>query len=433
MEIDKLFKGIAVIIDDEINDSESTIRKIKGFVEEKNILVATYDNIPDIECIPSLANVSFVMLDWEFKYSIQEESGVELGAELIKDNETNLIEFIKKIMETIFVPIFIFTNHGHEMIKKKLIDNDLNDINRIFIKSKEEVTSSDNLFEAIGNWIKKMPSAYVLKEWEQVAVNAKNKMFLDMYSCSQKWVQIIWKMVKDDSIESHKEFSDFVTRNFANRIDYFKFQEEMLECDSEYSSEELVKVLEGERFIKYNPSSSLHPSQAYTGDLFLKDGKYYLNLRAQCDLARARNPELYCIKGKVVDVSNVSFGTIKLENSEKLILGDGSEYSLDQLKDTCRDEVSISEFNSILDEYRKGFFYSFGDIICKKTEVVITCVAGKKIIKFRLDLEVKKFNELKKYRIGRILPPYITRIQQNCSQYIVREGIMPIPKEIFSN
>lgn len=433
MEIDKLFKGIAVIIDDEINDSESTIRKIKGFVEEKNILVAAYDNIPDIECIPSLANVSFVMLDWEFKSAIQEESGVGLGSALIAENEENLIQFIKKLMEIIFVPVFIFTNHNHEMIMEKLTCSGLNDTNRIFIKSKEEVTSSDNLFEAIGIWIKKMPSAYVLKAWEQVAVNAKNKMFLDMYSCSQKWVQIIWKMVKDDSIESHKEFSDFVTRNFANRIDDFKFQEEMLECDSGYSSEELVKVFEGERFIKYNPSCSLHPSQAYTGDLFLKEGEYYLNIRAQCDLARNRNPKLYCIKGKVVDVSEVSFGAIKLENSEKLILGDGIEYSLDQLKDICRDESSISEVNSILDEYRKGFFYSFGDIICKKTEVVITCVAGEKIIKFRLDVEVKKFNELKEYRIGRILPPYITRIQQNCSQYIVREGIMPIPEEIFSN
>ncbi len=50
-----------------------------------------------------------------------------------------------------------------------------------------------------------------------------------------------------------------------------------------------------------------------------------------------------------------------------------------------------------------------------------------------MDLVIKKFKELKDKRIGRILPPYITRIQQKCSQYIVREGTMPIPKEIFNN
>lgn len=43
------------------------------------------------------------------------------------------------------------------------------------------------------------------------------------------------------------------------------------------------------------------------------------------------------------------------------------------------------------------------------------------------------FAELKDKRIGRVLPPYITRIQQKCSQHIIREGTMPIPREIFSN
>ena len=56
-----------------------------------------------------------------------------------------------------------------------------------------------------------------------------------------------------------------------------------------------------------------------------------------------------------------------------------------------------------------------------------------KIIKFRMDLVIRKFREIKDKRIGRVLPPYITRIQQKCSQYIVREGTMPIPREIFDS
>ena len=56
-----------------------------------------------------------------------------------------------------------------------------------------------------------------------------------------------------------------------------------------------------------------------------------------------------------------------------------------------------------------------------------------KIIKFRMDLVIRKFREIKDKRIGRVLPPYITRIDQKCSQYIVREGTMPIPREIFDS
>lgn len=43
------------------------------------------------------------------------------------------------------------------------------------------------------------------------------------------------------------------------------------------------------------------------------------------------------------------------------------------------------------------------------------------------------FAELKDKRIGSVLPPYITRIQQKCSQHIIREETMPIPREIFDN
>lgn len=35
--------------------------------------------------------------------------------------------------------------------------------------------------------------------------------------------------------------------------------------------------------------------------------------------------------------------------------------------------------------------------------------------------------------IGRILPPYITQIQQSCANHIVREGIMPTPEAIFGS
>ena len=55
------------------------------------------------------------------------------------------------------------------------------------------------------------------------------------------------------------------------------------------------------------------------------------------------------------------------------------------------------------------------------------------MLQFDLDISVKKFSDVKDKRIGRILPPYITRIQQKCAQNMVREGVMPVPEELFMN
>ena len=78
-------------------------------------------------------------------------------------------------------------------------------------------------------------------------------------------------------------------------------------------------------------------------------------------------------------------------------------------------------------------FFNRGELLERKPEIILACVDDGKIIKFEIDLMVKPFSELKDKRIGRVLPPYITRIQQKCSQHIVREGTMPIPREIFNS
>ena len=78
-------------------------------------------------------------------------------------------------------------------------------------------------------------------------------------------------------------------------------------------------------------------------------------------------------------------------------------------------------------------FFNRGELLEKKLEIVLACIDNGKTIKFDIELITKTFAEIKKIRIGRVLPPYITRIQQKCSQHIVREGTLPIPREIFNN
>ena len=63
MDIGKLFNGIAIIVDNEIEDKTSAIYKIKELIEAKNIPVAVFSEVPQLDVIPAFASASFVILD----------------------------------------------------------------------------------------------------------------------------------------------------------------------------------------------------------------------------------------------------------------------------------------------------------------------------------------------------------------------------------
>lgn len=444
MNIKELFRGIAVIIDDEINKENSQIASIKKLIQAQNIPVATYSEIPSIDIIPQLSSAAFVILDWEFvSKEMQDIDGerVVMGDSFTSDSKDQVILLLKEMLNNIFVPIFIFTANNPEIVINSLRENELWDDderkNKVFIRQKDIILTEDTLFSAIDEWMKKTPSAYVLKEWDNTVSKAKNKLFLDMYQCSPNWVGIIWKMLKEDSIEHHREFGEFLTQNLRNRVDEYTFEEEYLTVDGEIDNEELLSVLEGERYVGYVKQ----PKQLYTGDLFsASKGKYYLNIQAQCDLARVNCDEteeeditLLCLVGRKLPVKQIITEDIYLSEEGKLVFSDGKEYTLEELEKIKDSAESLQEVNAKFRKQRNGVFYNRGEILEKKPEVIISCVANKEVLRFELKIVPMKLEELKDKRIGRILPPYITRIQQKCSQYLLREGVLPTPKEMFEN
>lgn len=317
-----------------------------------------------------------------------------------------------------------------DAIQEKLSDEKLwftDKPNRLFIKSKNDVSSKEELFGTIETWLKETPSAYVFKKWENTITIEKNKMFIDMYGLSPNWVNIIWSMLKNDSGENIDEFGNFITKQLVNRIQNYTFDESVIQEKNDIPINELMSVIQGERYISYDAP----PCEAHTGDLFLEGDKYYLNIRAQCDLSRRSKPDLYLLTGKVLSDEDILLENIKLTSEKNLHLDSKSVYSLDQLCEICQDDEKLIELNKKFDNYRNIAFFSSGNIIGKKCDAIIMCIADKKAIKFRLDISIKNYNSIKDKIIGRILPPYITSIQQSCSSYIVREGTLPTPIEIF--
>lgn len=445
MDVKRLFSGIAVIIDNEVDKKETPIYKIRTNIVNSNIPVVAYNNIPSAETVESFKNVSFIILDWNFMDSIEEANESLMGligaSELKNQKQEELIEFIKLLLTELFVPVFVFSGVDIGEVEDVLDGRGLYNkgkANRIFVKSKSEVESEEQLFQCIEEWLTKMPSIYAMKEWDNVFQKTKNNMFREWHQYAPQWVSVIWNMLKSDSCEVQDEFGEFLTRNIVNRIQTFHFEEDLFALEGKSDVNELRKVIERERYIEYSENM---PEQAYTGDLF-KDAKtYYLNIRAQCDLSRKDDMvNLYLIKGKELrdkdivteDIHFISEGRLRFPNKD---------YTLEQIQKICLS--AADEQNGTIDElqglnkqfrkYRNLIFFNQGELLEKKPEIVLACIDNGKIIKFDIDLIIKKFAEIKNMRIGRVLPPYITRIQQKCSQHIVREGTLPIPREIFNN
>lgn len=92
------------------------------------------------------------------------------------------------------------------------------------------------------------------------------------------------------------------------------------------------------------------------------------------------------------------------------------------------------QFNSDMQRFDRLLLFDKGQIIEKKTHAILPCVAEKLFIEFqfkRFLIKKKSTLEAEAMRVGRIIPPYITKIQNLFASYMVREGVMPIPEKLI--
>jgi hypothetical protein len=389
MSLADLFNGIAVVIDDEINEPRKNIHQIIEQLRDKNIPVVQYDSLPDIQTVIHMKNVSFLLLDWQL-FSTVPGIIIPVDAEIQKQNDDNNIKFLGEFFKQCFCPVFIFTDESVDDITLKLSEKGLYDEskpNKIFIKSKKEVIG-ESLFIEITKWLKNTPSMYVLKKWQYEYDKARNCFFNEFQCLNPHWPLVMRKTYKGDGVNPSMEIGDLLTKNLYARMSPFDFDGSILGRNySGIDKTELRLILQGERYIK---EEYLQKGDKQTGDLFKNmdtddNPIYWVNIRAQCDLVRDSNPDLYCLKGTIVDESLLS--------SEK------------------------SKFHN-------------GQFIERVDNIIIAFIDNGLIVEFLLhDLEKFKWGDIKENRIGRILPPYINKIQQKYSSYLERQGFSRIPEE----
>lgn len=412
-----LFNGVALVIDDCIDSENETdgITKILDQLRKKYIPFITETELPRKEKRKHYTEISFVILDWNLQTFYLDE-GVSSPENLKADMENENISFIKDIQSQSYCPIFIFTNDTVNDISDKLTKNGIpcDDKSNIFIKNKDEFTDNNSVDKVIIEWLKSHSSMYVLKEWEREYQKAKCQLFNDFQSYHTDWAKVLWMHLGSDGGNKSIDLGEIINKNLLSRMLPFQFNDEYLTCDnSQWKSDEIRGVIQAEKFIN---KSQLSNEIIGTGDFFEyydpsdKKNHYLLNIRAQCDLMdRNAIQKNKCQKEVKEDVKEES------DPKDKIVL-----YCI--------------EGEIIPQEERNNYFSKKNDYRVKEcsSKCVVTCLYNKQDFVFLFDnLRLFNWEELKNCRIGRLLSPYITNIQQRFASYIHRQGLPVDPRCIF--
>ena len=316
MEPQSLMSGIAVVIDDEIEnvatdgDNEDgngdlIVEIVKQLKQEWNLPFYTAKQIPPEETWPNLLQAaSFILLDWRLwpsNVSQLEEEGVARN-----------IQFLKQAKDY-FVPVFIFTNEASEDVEDKLhqdiYQKESPERNFIFLKRKADLFADNALdFSAIEKWIKQNASVYALKTWEQEFHAAKKELFGAMYARSPDWPKVFWKAYKDDSVDPSSSLTHLINESLWGRMRTSAFEAEILDTPYADVRREDLLALIGET--SFRAQNNLPEDEIRCGDLFKQSkGKFLLNLRPDCDCiprdGNADEMELYCVEGKKMSNSEL--------------------------------------------------------------------------------------------------------------------------------
>ncbi len=399
-----LFRGIAVVIDDqvkqagdgdpdEIEEILASIKRAGGHAVVLPALPAEDDNLD------GFANAAFFIMDWNLqganvREALQDVPGLDLGG--LRDTyEEQNVRFLKKLRSRRHAPVFIMTNESVDHVTRYLRDNGVMGAEsgaHIMVKSKTEVGS--DLYDVLDGWLKETPSAWLLKQWEQNQIEAMNSLFNEFYDRNQYWPVIFWNTYKKDEVSPHAELGELINRLVDARmkpltLDLSTFAEQAdahFGVNAQGYKQSIYAVLQSERLL---PNSALDPDEYAPGDLFLDPNnnspRLLLNVRPACDCVQREgftDDKMYCIRG--------------IELDEQRLAG-------------------------LIDDQN-------GNIREKDGETIVFALKDGKSVCFSYrNIYQVRFAHQRANRLGRVLPPFLTKITQRYAAYSHRAGLPRIP------
>ena len=414
-----LIDGIAVVFDDEAKTANTVASELVATLRSLKFPVVDYTEPPQADdgLVRNLHGASFVIFDWKFagvdsSRSIADENGEPIPgqgrSEIEAESEKDRIAGLAALLENTYCPIFLVTQEDISDISTKLDAAGLThdgEHPRILFCSKSDLQSDIGQFgRKIQEWINTHKPIYVLKKWELAERRARQATFSAL-EWKRDWPVVLWKTYRDDGEVASIALAEFLCKSVAQRTVYnCSFEKAQMKSAQEVDCSDVESVLSADRYMDIASASS-EPFVA--GDVFDIDGEWFVNVRASCDTMRMQK--------------SATTGSMKDSDGESR-----SELYL----------LPCYDIQNLPPDYAKGDY----NVECQGKQLVrwsrsfiIPCSIKSKTIEIDLgNLQIMRLGKDDKVkRIGRILPPFLTRLQQLFSAYTVREGLPATPQPVL--
>lgn len=386
-----LLSGPVVFIDDEIYVDESEASQLLEAIKASGRPVLAAAGLPssDVrdEWFEHWRTLAFVVVDWDL-------SPASLGAvgssTLSEFNRRALFDFLVRLMQVIYCPVFIISREDADDIRRQIgenaqLRNTAGDVDaRIAVFPKKDLM--DNIVDHLTRQVQDSPALSVLRTWEQEFDAARNRLFIDFNDMEPDWPVYVWRMALADSVDPAFELSSVISTNLLTRVNPVAFDQSTIDDPGTKGSGAAIrKVLHGRTFVD---SSRLSERMVFPGDIFrlatTDTDEVWINISPVCQTVVRPTPggegadaiRLHLIRGRRADVSSAT----KFRALEQRQKGPAGEV-----------------VHTLLDE--APYYFEFREA------------------------DFKLWEDIKQFRIGRLLAPYVTRFQQKHSAYLQAEGL----------
>ena len=387
---EELCKGPVVVIDDMIGKDEDRINELIKEIQKHNLPILKFDSIKKVrQELLGLCFSNFIVLDWKMIGGVEGMPEVQLGSTAEEMAEQEVMELIKEFQKICLAPIFVVSAYNKGDIIAKLQDAGLvkEGKNFVFVENKDVLCGEGALISKIEDWINDNPHIYLAKCWTNEWLLKNTKVFWDLYELNPDWPTLFYHSFEEDGEDPILALRDTFFQLVFSEIDVSGVEpsrlDRIVDGKDKGSQNESLKELYRRLVYSYNNiDNDIRP-----GDIFRKDGSYYLNIRPECDTTSRVDPDpkIYLLKGDIKTAADVNYE---------------SPYG----------------------------------IIEKENQIVLLFLDGNDIVVFdKRKLSIKKYSQIKNHKICRVTFPFITLIKQSYSSYLGRFGVPSYPKQIVDS
>lgn len=389
-----LVQGPVVFIDDEVSDEAKPAYALAQQIRATGRPIAEYEELPPDEHSEHWRSIAFLVLDWDL---VPGSPGALGGSTLSDFARSSLFEWLERFIEKVFCPIFIISAEDVADIERQLNDNAslqrLVGTGRVKVFPKQ--TLMENFLQYLEEWITSTPALAALNIWENENESAKNRLFQDMDQLAPDWPAYVWKNAGKDGIDPSYELASVISANLLHRMDTLRFDVDAIrEFDGDPTREAMRRVIQGRTTL---PGARLYPTMILPGDLFSDsdDGVVWVNVTPACHTVISRT------EGSGEDES----GKVHLN----LVRGQRLERP-----------KSKSAFGKQKNDYDGP------------NGMLVHVLLGDEPYAFSFkSRRMATWNEVSEQRIGRLLPPYITLLQQRHAAFLMNEGLPRVDPDLY--